>query len=265
MPIIAIISDLGNRDHFVGAMKGAMLAINPGVTIVDITHEVPKHDILRGAFTLAHAAETFPKGSIFVAVVDPGVGTERKGILLKTKNDLLFIGPDNGIFTIVAERFGVGQVREITNRSLMRGEVSPTFHGRDIFAPVAAHLSLGVDPREVGPELREIKRLELPMPKKEGEMLVGEVIAVDDFGNVLTNINRELLEGFAGIGDSLKVRLGEKLFKAKFVRTFGDVCVGEALCYIGSVGMLEVAKNMGNMAKEVGAAPSSKIFIERRP
>lgn len=264
MSIIAIISDLGTRDYFVGAMKGVILSINPRVTIVDITHEIPKHDVLRGAFTLAQAAETFPSGTIFVGVVDPGVGTERRCILLRTRNDLFFVGPDNGLFTFVAERFGVGEVREIANKALMGAEISPTFHGRDIFAPVAAHLSSGVSASEVGPPLHEIKRLELSAPKREGERLVGEVLAIDDFGNILTNIGHELFAGFARLGDMLTIKLGDKLFAAKFARTFGDVREGELLCYIGSAGLLEVAKNMGNLAKEAKAATSLEISIEKR-
>jgi S-adenosylmethionine hydrolase len=263
MPVIALLSDLGTKDYFVGALKGAILSINPNAVIVDITHEVPRHDVLTAAFTLAHAAETFPKNTIFVAVVDPGVGTSRKSILLTTENGLFFIGPDNGIFTLVAERFGVKEIRELTNKKLMRSEISSTFHGRDVFAPVAAHLSRGIAPAEVGPGLPGMKRLELPRPKIEGGEMVGEVLLIDVFGNILTNIDRELIENFAGVGDELELDIEGKKLIAKFVRTFAEVGVGETVCYVGSANLLEVAKNQGNLAGDIAARAHLKIRLRR--
>ncbi|MEM3421309.1 MAG: S-adenosyl-l-methionine hydroxide adenosyltransferase family protein [Candidatus Hadarchaeum sp.] len=263
MPVIALLSDLGEKDYFVGAMKGAILSINPKVTIVDITHEVPRHDIFTAAFMLVNAAETFPNGTIFVVVVDPGVGTERRDILLRTNNDFHFIGPDNGVFTLVARRFGVKEIRELTNRKLMRESISATFHGRDVFAPVAAHLSLGVRTSEVGPVLPNLKKLDLAEAEMVGGEISGEVVAIDGFGNLLTNIGRNLIETFARLGDVLKLEISGKNLPAKFVRTFGEVGPGEVLCYVGSAGVLEIAKNLGNLAEDLGAHAHLKIRLKK--
>lgn len=263
MAIIALLSDLGGKDYFIGAMKGAILTINPTATIVDITHEVPKHDIFTAAFTLAKAAETFPSGTIFVVVVDPGVGTERKGILLRTGNDFLFVGPDNGVFTLVAQRFGVKEIRELTNQKLMRESISATFHGRDVFAPVAAHLSLGIGTSEVGPRLTALKKLDLVEAELVGGEITGEVVAIDGFGNILTNIEAGLMERFAKLGDTLMIEIGGKCLPAKFLRTFGEVGPSEVLCYVGSAGVLEVAKNLGNLAEDVDARPHLKIRLKK--
>ena len=261
--IIALLSDLGVKDYFVGAMKGSILSINPEAKIIDVTHEVPKHDVQAAAFTLANAAATFPPGSIFVAVVDPGVGTKRKCILLQTKNGLFFIGPDNRLFTIVVNRFGIARAYEVTNRALMRHEISPTFHGRDIMAPVAAHLTLGVKPSEVGPELREIELFELPQPVLTEDELKGQIMNVDDFGNLVTNIDGDMISKFAKLGDALVVRVADNALTIKFSRTFGEVDHGKNLCYIGSSGMVELAKNMGNLAGELKVKIGDKLTIRK--
>jgi len=263
MAIIALLSDLGTEDYFVGAMKGVILSINPEAAIVDITHEIPRHSVLTAGFTLARAAETFPRGTIFVAVVDPGVGTGRKSILLCTRNGLFFIGPDNGLFTFAAEHFGVREIRELTNPKLMRDEISATFHGRDVFASVAAHLSLGIEPSEVGPVMTELRKLEVSGPKIVGEEIVGEVLAIDSFGNILTNIGRELVENFASLGDTLELKIGEKKLFAKFLKAFGEVETGETLCYVGSIKLLEIAKNLGNLAGDIDARVHSKVRLRK--
>lgn len=263
MNAIAILSDLGIRDYFVAAMKGVILSINPNVTIVDITHEVPKQDIRTAAFTLANAAETFPKGTIFVAVVDPGVGTKRRCVLLQTRNGMSFIGPDNGILTLVAERFGVSRIYEITNKTLMMPKVSPTFHGRDLMAPVAAHLSLGLKPSSVGPEIKALKRLKMPTPKPTKTKIVGCILNIDDFGNIVTNIGANLITRFTGLGEILWVSVGGKDFKTKFVGTFGDVKPGENLCYTGSARSLEIARNMEDLAGALGVRLGDKVILRR--
>lgn len=261
--VIAILSDLGMKDYFVGAMKGAIFSINPDARIVDISHEIPKQNIQVGAFVLANAAETFPRGSIFVAVVDPGVGTKRKCILLETNNGLFFIGPDNGLFTLVAERFGIRRIYEITNRRLMRPEVSPTFHGRDLMAPIAAHLSLGLKPREVGPQLKTIRRLKIPRPKLTRTEIRGCVLTIDDFGNLVTNISTNMISRFANLGEILKAKIGDKKLTLKLARVFGDVRVGEHLCYIGSAGVVELAENMGNLARKLKVKVGTRITLGR--
>lgn len=263
MPPIALLSDLGEKDYFVGAMKGVILSINPEVAIVDISHQIPKHDIRTAAFVLANAAEPFPKGSIFLTVVDPGVGTERICILLQTQNGLNFIGPDNGVFALVASCFGIREIREVSNKELMRSEVSATFHGRDLMSPVAAHLSLGLNPSEVGPRIERMKRLKIEEPELEADKLHGRILHIDDFGNLITNIDAGLMKKFESPGSRLTIETREKVIGAKFVRAFGDVKQGEKLCYIGSAGLLEIAKNTGNLAEELEANSEDKIILKR--
>ena len=261
--VIALLTDLGSKDYFVGAMKGTVLSVNPDAKIVDITHEVPKYDVRRAALILAQAVKAFPEGTIFVTVVDPGVGTERKCVLLKTKNGLSFIAPDNGVLTLVAEQLGVDKIYEITNRELMMPEVSPTFHGRDIMAPVAAHLGLGVKPSEVGTELKEIKLLKLPRPTVTEIELRGRIMSIDDFGNLATNIDAATILKFARVGEALVVAVANKVLAVKFARTFGEAKPGGYLCYVGSSGMLELAKNMGDLANELKVKIGSKLSIQK--
>ena len=261
--IIALLSDLGTRDYFIGAIKGSILSVNPDAKIVDITHEVPKYDVRGAAFTLTKAVKVFPEGTIFITVVDPGVGTDRKCVLLKTKNGLFFIAPDNGVLILVAEQLGVAELYEITNQKLMMPEVSPTFHGRDIMAPVAAHLSLGVKPSEVGPELKGIKLLKLPRPTATETEVRGHIMSVDDFGNLVTNIDASTISKFARVGEDLVVTVRNKVLTVKFARTFGEVRLGGYLCYVGSSGMLELAKNMGDLANELNIKIGDKLTIQK--
>ncbi|MFQ6129312.1 MAG: S-adenosyl-l-methionine hydroxide adenosyltransferase family protein [Candidatus Hadarchaeaceae archaeon] len=261
--VIALLTDLGAKDYFVGAMKGTILSVNPDAKIVDITHEVQKYDVQGAAYVLAQAAKAFPAGTIFVAVVDPGVGTERKCVLLKTENGLFFIAPDNGVLTLVAEQLGIAELYEITNRELMMPKVSPTFHGRDIMAPIAAHLSLGIRPGEVGHELKEIKMLKLPRPTVTETKLLGHIVSADDFGNLATNIDASTISKFARVGEALVVAVAGKALTAKFARTFGEVGPGEYLCYVGSSGVLELAKNMGNLANELKVKIGSELIIQK--
>ena len=263
--VIALLTDLGAKDYFVGAMKGTILSMNPDAKIVDITHEVPKYDVRGAAFILAQAAKAFPAGTIFITVVDPGVGTERKCVLLKTKNGLFFIAPDNGVLTLIAEQLGVSELYEITNRELMMSEVSPTFHGRDIMAPIAAHLSLGVKPSEVGPEIKGIELLQLPRSTATETKLRGNIMSVDDFGNLATNIDAPTISKFARVGEALVVAVADKVLNVKFVRTFGEVGPGGYLCYVGSSGMLGLAKNMGNLANELKVKIGSELIIQKGP
>lgn len=256
---IALLTDFGSRDHFVGAMKGVILSINPGATIIDITHEIPKFDIWTGGFLLYCAARYFPEGSIFVAVVDPEVGGKRKILLLRSKDGKYFIAPDNGILTFVLKMAGAEWIREVRNRELMLKKISPSFHGRDIMAPVAAHLSLGVKPEVVGPPLKKMRLLSVGSPVVAGRSIRGQVWHVDDFGNIITNINENLVRKIRS--KSLSVRLPAGELRAKIGRTFSDVAKGDIVAYIGSSGLLEVAKNMGNLASEARVKTGQQIII----
>jgi len=247
--IIALLSDLGTKDFFVGAMKGEILKINPRATIVDISHNLPKFNCWTASFVLAQATKSFPPGSIFVVVVDPGVGSCRKCVLLETRSGHYFIAPDNGVLTLVIKEFGKKSVREIRNRALMAKHVSHTFHGRDIMAPVAAHLSLGAKPEEVGPEIDELELLPVRRVKKERNRIIGSVVHIDDFGNIVTNIPEAMID--LNPGEKVKVRVNGKEVHAMFGLTFCDVSAGEYVCFVGSTGFLEFSKNQDNAASDL--------------
>jgi len=256
--IIALLTDFGTKDHFVGAMKGAILTINPEAQIVDITHEIPKFNTWTGGFVLYNAAEFFPRGSIFVAVVDPGVGSGRKIILLRSRNGKFFIAPDNGILTFVCLKMGVEWIRNVRNRKFMLKKISATFHGRDIMAPVAAHLSAGADPEQVGPRVKRITTLKVMEPQREGKTIYGQIWHIDGFGNIITNIH----ESF-GLrrGMRVDVEVPARKIEATFGKTFSDVRPGECVAYFGSSGLLEIAKNMGNLAAELRVKTGQEIII----
>lgn len=262
MSPIALISDLGIKDYFVGSMKGTILSINPKAQIVDITHQIPKHDTQKAMFVLSNCTSSFPRETTFVAVIDPGVGTERRCILLRTNNGLNFIGPDNGVFTLIAENFKVEDIREVTNEQLMRHDISDTFHGRDIMAPVAAHLSMGLNLEEVGPKIEGIKTLEIEEAEVTDGEIHGIVLSIDDFGNLVTNIRADLIKEIVAPGEILKISLGEHEFEAPFVKTFGEVPKGKKLCLIGSSNFLEIAKNMGNLKKEIISKRNDELIIK---
>ncbi len=264
MPPIGLITDLGWGDYYVGAMKGVILSINPEAKIVDISHQIPKHDVEKAAFVLCYAADTFPRNSVFIAVIDPGVGTERKCILLRTREkNFNFIGPDNGVFSFVADRFGVSEVREVSNSDFMLPGVSSTFHGRDIMAPAGAHISLNPKLSEVGPEIGGFEKFDIETPCVENGVVSGQIINIDDFGNLITNIPSDLVYDLAEFGDVLDVRIAGHEFFIPFVRTFGDVSKGEKLCYIGSIDTLEIAKNRGNLSYELDVDGYDKLNIRK--
>src|SRR3954469_15734453 len=189
--LITLLTDFGTADYFVGAMKGVILSINGDARIVDLTHEIPPHDIMSGAFTLAAACRNFPAGTIHVAVVDPGVGSARRPILVSSRHQL-FVGPDNGLFSFIYQDEADKRVIHLTNESFFRRPVSATFHGRDVFAPVAAALSKGVAPEEFGPAIKDYVRLPEIKPRPLGAgQLEASVIHLDRFGNCVTNLTRQ--------------------------------------------------------------------------
>src|ERR671919_799513 len=195
-PVIALLSDFGTHDHYAGTMKGVILTICPDVTLVDITHDVPVHDVLDGALQLAASARYFPAGTIFLAVVDPGVGSSRRGIAAEA-GDYRFVAPDNGVLTAVLREWAPKKVVELTERRYARPTVSRTFEGRDRFAPAAAWLAKGIQLTALGRPVTEYQRLEIPMPETADDALRGAVLRVDRFGNLVTNIDRRTFEAFA--------------------------------------------------------------------
>jgi hypothetical protein len=235
--IVTLLTDFGTVDGFVGAMKGVILSRAPEAQLVDLTHEIPSQDVRAGAWALREAASMFPVGTIHVAVVDPGVGTARRPILVRSGGQLL-VGPDNGLLGLAAP---TGECWMLDRRELHRAEVSDTFHGRDIFASVAGHLAAGVRPEACGSSTSSFQRIEEPEARSVGGQLQGTVVHVDRFGNLVTNIRRELL---ADRRDPWQVEVGGHPV-GPLRRTFADVAVGEPVAYIGSSGVLELAVRDG--------------------
>lgn len=259
--IVTLLTDFGTADYFVGAMKGALLAANPGALVVDITHEVPPYDIEAGAFTLRAAFETFPEGTVHVAVVDPGVGSERRGVAVEGRGHT-FVGPDNGLFGHVYERVQPFRVFHLTNTSYFRSEVSSTFHGRDIFAPVAGALARGVWAEELGPEVFDFVRLPSATVEKAGDgTLVGAVIHVDRFGNLVTNVTPEELDEEAVAGGA-RLRIAGREVR-RFRRFFAEdaASTGEPFAVWGSAGFLEVAVFRDSAARALGAQRGDKVEV----
>jgi hypothetical protein len=267
-PTIVFMTDFGVVDDSVAICKGVMYSIAPALRIVDLTHQVTPFSILDGARFLYGATEYFPSGTVFVVVIDPGVGSTRKAIVVKSKRGQYFVLPDNGLMTLVQDRDGLESAREITNREWMIGAaLSSTFHGRDIFSPAGAHLARGDDWTQVGPELNLTKlvRLDIAPAKLDDRGLTAQVIATDGpFGNLVTNISGEdfLQLGYSR-GQTVPVTIGKTELKIPFVRTFSDVPLNAPLLYIDSRGHLGLAVNQGSFASIYGIKPPQSVLIPR--
>jgi len=264
-PIVALLTDFGSQDHYVGAVKGAVLAACREASVVDLTHELPPHDVMAAAFSLAAARGAFPAGTTFLAVVDPGVGSARRALALEAAGQR-FVGPDNGIFTFVLAEQPSARVHEITNQGLFRARVSATFHARDVFGPVAGRLAAGMDLAEVGPPISDPVRLPLerPRPVGPGEW-EGAVLHVDRFGNLITNFTEEDLDAALAIvnGDPTDLVVAVEGMVLPLVRTYSDVCEGEACAVAGSSGRLEVSVNRGSAARQLGASRGAPVRVRR--
>ena len=259
MKIITLTTDFGLKDPYVAEMKAAILNICSDAVIVDVSHEIEKFNIRMGAYVLASASQHFPKGTVHVAVVDPGVGTQRRSLLIQTGQGF-FLGPDNGVLLLAAERQGITSIREITNTKLMLPQVSCTFNGRDVFAPVAAYLTQGLPPSDFGPEICDIKKPEFAKTKRAKGTLAGEILHVDGFGNIITNITGEELSSLHGNG-SLDICLTKYKVTLKFGKTYAEAKPGNALALVGSQGYLEIAVNQGNAAEKFKTKPGDKIRL----
>jgi S-adenosylmethionine hydrolase len=257
--IITLTTDFGLKDPYAAEMKAAILSISADATIVDVTHDIAQFNIRMGAYVLASAAPYFPEGTIHVAVVDPGVGTRRRPLLIQTRQSF-FVGPDNGLLILAAEQQGIKCIREITNARLMLPQVSSTFHGRDIFAPAAAHLLNGVAPAEFGPEIRDAVKPDFTKVTLRKGVLIGEVLHVDNFGNIITNINAKEVARIRGAG-AVNVELSNQKLQLKFCKAYGEANPQESLALIGSHNYLEIALNQGNAAEKFKAKPGDKIKI----
>ena len=248
VPVITLLTDFGTADYFVGAVKGAILSVNPAAVIADITHEIPPQDIEAAAFTLLAAYPTFPPDAIHVAVVDPGVGSTRRPIIVRAGRSL-FVGPDNGLFTYIYDREPSHQTFHITAEKYFRPSPSTTFHGRDIFAPVAAALSNGVKPKAFGPKITDEVRLPISATPR--------IIHIDRFGNCITNITRDFYD---------KARQPTLLVKRKVIDTFVEfysAAPPNTLFAIwGSAGFLEISVNGKSAAKILGAKRGDPIIFQ---
>ena len=259
MAIISLLSDFGNKDPYAAEMKAAILTINPQAQIVDITYEIEKFNIRMGAYTLAAAAPHFPANTVHVAVVDPGVGTKREPLIVETRRSL-YVGPDNGLLMLAAHKEKITKVYRIENPKYMLPQVSKTFHGRDIFAPAAAHLTNGVKPPNFGPETQDYIFPEFTKPQTKNGELVGEILHIDGFGNIISNISAEDLtkNGFR-TGTNLMVTIGNKHLTLKLLSAYGEAPAGTPMALIGSSNFLEAAVNQGN-ASELFEAKTGEAF-----
>ena len=260
MTVITLTTDFGLRDSYVAIMKGVILSICPSVRIIDISHEVRKFDVLSGAFILASAFSYFPKGTIHVGVVDPGVGTERKAIAIKTKN-YFFIGPDNGLLTLASKIDGIVEIRLIENEELFLQNVSSTFHGRDIFAPVAAHIARGVKVEEIGRRIDDFINLSLEFGKIEEGKIKGKIVHIDRFGNLITSIEGKLLLDMIDYGGKVTMELGDEHFELPLLKSYGYAKEGDLLLTIGGSGFVEISVNKGSAFKRLGASVGEKVIL----
>ena len=261
-PIIAFLSDFGLEDHYVGAMKGVALSICPDAVLVDIVHQIPPHDIEAGALALAAAYRAFPAGTVFVAVVDPGVGSSRRALAVEA-NGYRLVAPDNGLLTFVIRHDGAC-LREIRSARLFRPDVSSVFHGRDIFAPVAAHLAAGLALDDVGPVVTDPVLLSFGGPRHlEDGSLGGRVIHVDRFGNLVTNIAETdvaaMLEASEASAGDVMVEIGGE--RVALAHAYSAVAAEEGLALVGSSGFIEIAVNGGSAARRLSATKGSPVEV----
>ena len=259
-PLITLLSDFGLKDPYVAEMKAVILTICPEARIVDISHSIEKFNVRMGAFVLASAARYSPKGSIHVAVVDPGVGTRRRAVLVET-GQAFYVGPDNGLLMLAARREKIKHVFSVTNRKLMLPRVSSTFHGRDVFAPAAAHLASGTSPSFFGREVKDYVVPTYTAPLLQAERVVGEVLHVDDFGNIITNIMGTELEKAGLKPKELSICLKNKWFRATLCDAYGNVAPKSVLALIGSHDFLEIAVNQGNAAQTLNAKAGDGVVV----
>ncbi|MFQ6068479.1 MAG: S-adenosyl-l-methionine hydroxide adenosyltransferase family protein [Candidatus Bathyarchaeia archaeon] len=262
--VITLLSDFGLKDPYIAEMKAVVLSKCLEAKIVDISHEIDKFNIRMGAFVLASAAPYFPKGTVHIAVVDPGVGTKRRPLVVETKYSY-FVGPDNGVLMLAALKETLQHVYVVENPRYMLSEVSKTFHGRDVFAPVAAYLAGGCVASEVGEEIFDYVVPDFAEPRFKKDVVFGEVLHVDDFGNVITNIPWEILKELAiQEGGLVKVEIGGKAVTLRLCSAYGDVSLGKALAIIGSHNFLEVSVNQGSAAKQFKAKCGDFVRVQRK-
>jgi S-adenosylmethionine hydrolase len=265
--IVTLLTDYGRDDDFVGVCHAVILGICPGARIVDISHGVKRHDVRQGALMLRNTLPYLPHG-MHVAIVDPQVGTERRGVALRTEDGRMFVGPDNGVLSLAWEKAGgVLEAVDVTRSRHRLEPVSATFHGRDVFCPVAAHLACGEELAEAGEPLNpdELLTITLPEPRRDGDAVVAHVLAIDRFGNVSLNVSHDDLAGTGiTLGGQVEVRVGGERFLAAVAQTFADVKPGDILVYEDSYRALSIAINRGDAASTLQLGRDSEVRIAPR-
>lgn len=266
-PVVTLLTDFGLQDEFAGVMEGVIVREAPDVRVLHLTHGIPPQAVLLGAMALASAIDYMPVG-VHVAVVDPGVGSERRAVVVRTGDGRLLVGPDNGVLLPAAERTGdVAAAWQITDETLFLHPVSKTFHGRDVFAPVAARLATGLDPAAVGPEVEvaSLTRLDLGTPTTEPGRVTATVLSIDRFGNTALNVTGGVLDQ-AGLpaGGRLEIAAGDGRYYAQRAATFADVAAGEMVVYDDSGGWTALAVNRGSLAQVCGLALGDAVELRAR-
>ncbi len=258
---IALLTDFGFRDSYVGVMKGVIRSICRSADIVDLSHNIMPQDVAEAAFVLSASYRYFPTGTIFVCVVDPGVGTDRAVLCMRAAGKV-FLAPDNGLLSVIEEEAGREEVRRVSEQRYWLAEPSSTFHGRDIFAPVAAHLAQGVEIEKLGPVQRYIRKLRLPKPIRAADgSLRGEIIYIDQFGNLITNIRGSTLSGEdEGPDEQVRVRVKRREVQG-LAGAYADREAGELLALVGSSGYLEIAVNQGSAAELLGCEKGDSVTL----
>ena len=259
-PIVVLLSDFGSRDHYAGVMKGVVIGICPDTTLVDLSHDIPPHDVQTAALELAAAYRYFPVGSVFLVVVDPGVGSGRRGLAADI-GDYRFVAPDNGVLTAVFHESPPKRVVDLTERRYARPTVSHTFEGRDRFAPAAAWLARGIQLSALGRSVSDYVMIDLPVPDVRAESITGQVIRVDRYGNLVTNIDRKSFERLAQAG-TIQIQVGTHVV-GRLVATYADIGQGEVCALFGSTDHLEVAANAASAAERLALDRGARVVVRR--
>lgn len=265
MRAVCFLSDYGYQDDFAGTCRGVIKRLTPEVHVIDITHGIARHDLLGGAFVLRNTLPYMPDGAVHLAVVDPMVGWERRAVALRSASDRFFVGPDNGLLTLAtAADGGVVEARELTNKGLWLTPLSETFHGRDVFAPVAARMAAGLPIEEVGRavDAASLVTLELPPPKRTRHGLRAQAVLIDRFGNVALNLDQEELER-AKLGERVEIVCGGERYLARVARTFAAVRPSDIVLLIDSYGQAALAVNTGSARDVLSVSPGEMVELRR--
>ncbi|HON10506.1 MAG TPA: SAM-dependent chlorinase/fluorinase [Chitinispirillaceae bacterium] len=257
MPVIALITDFGEKNWFAGEMKGVIYGISPDATVIDITHQIPPGGIRTACFTLLACYSSFPQGTVFCNVVDPGVGSSRKAIAA-SNGKYFFVGPDNGVLSWVFLKENVRTVTHLTNSTFFRHPVSSTFHGRDIFAPVSAHLSSGVSLEKLGTQFSDFKQITFPASTLDNGKIIGEIICIDSFGNLITSIGNDMITPEYQNSSMKILKTGETLLFGRYFQEFKPL---DKLFYTGSAGFVEIAVNGGNASEVLEITVGDRVEI----